>query len=354
MLQPFYDPHKSYEHNFHKGPFGVFADKKKHIRKDKPRHMFMGHPIHLPFGIAAGPLINGAYVKAALDKGFDLPVYKTVRSDIHPCHPWPNIVPVDAGIKLSTGSFETPLVMKKSFSRPLAITNSFGVPSFHPDYWQPDMAAAVTHAQNGQLVIGSFQGTPRGGNVDAYIQDFARTAQLVKETGAKVLEANLSCPNEGSSHLLCFDVARTIRVVDAVKNMIGNTPLLVKVAFFVDDRALKQLVQGIGKVVQGISAINTIPAKVVTDAGTQALPGEGRLVSGICGKPIRWAGLDMVWRLKKLRGDLNLSYAVTGVGGVMHPEDYHEYRYVGADAVMSATGAMWNPYLAQDIERYEQ
>ncbi len=34
----------------------------------------------------------------------------------------------------------------------------------------------------------------------------------------------------------------------------------------------------------------------------------------------------------------------------MIPEDYFEYRSVGADAVMSATGAMWNPYLAQEIK----
>ncbi|MEK9161093.1 MAG: diguanylate cyclase, partial [Patescibacteria group bacterium] len=39
-----------------------------------------------------------------------------------------------------------------------------------------------------------------------------------------------------------------------------------------------------------------------------------------------------------------------GVGGVTRPEDYKEYRDAGADVVMSATGAMWNPYLAKEIK----
>jgi dihydroorotate dehydrogenase len=39
-----------------------------------------------------------------------------------------------------------------------------------------------------------------------------------------------------------------------------------------------------------------------------------------------------------------------GVGGVTVPEDFEEYRAAGADIVMSATGAMWNPYLAKEIK----
>ena len=38
-----------------------------------------------------------------------------------------------------------------------------------------------------------------------------------------------------------------------------------------------------------------------------------------------------------------------GVGGVVRPEDYRAYREAGANAVMSATGAMWNANLARDI-----
>ena len=80
------------------------------------------------------------------------------------------------------------------------------------------------------------------------------------------------------------------------------------------------------------------------------MPGQGRLVAGVCGEPIKWAGLDMVRRLVKLRQENGLNYEVTGVGGVTTPEDYKLYRDAGADVVMSATGAMWNPFLAQEIK----
>jgi dihydroorotate dehydrogenase (NAD+) catalytic subunit len=95
--------------------------------------------------------------------------------------------------------------------------------------------------------------------------------------------------------------------------------------------------------------INTIPAQIIDDHGQQALPGEGRAVSGVCGSAIKWAGLEMVARLHKIRTEKDMKWSLIGVGGVTQPEDYKEYRQSGADAVMSATGAMWNPLLAQEI-----
>src|SRR6266568_8032487 len=91
---PFYDPEKTYEENFTDGPFGAFADGEIYEQKGKPQHDFLGQKVFLPFGIPAGPLINGAFVKAALDKGFDIPVYKTVRTRKYQCSPWPNVLAV--------------------------------------------------------------------------------------------------------------------------------------------------------------------------------------------------------------------------------------------------------------------
>jgi len=48
-----------------------------------------------------------------------------------------------------------------------------------------------------------------------------------------------------------------------------------------------------------------------------------------------------------------MRYAILGSGGVTVPKDFREYRDAGADLVMSATGAMWNPYLAKEVkEKY--
>ena len=46
-----------------------------------------------------------------------------------------------------------------------------------------------------------------------------------------------------------------------------------------------------------------------------------------------------------------MKFTIVGVGGVSSADDFKKYREAGADAVMSATGAMWNPMLAQEIKK---
>ncbi len=351
MNTPFYDPEKSYEENFNEGPFGAFTDGKVYEQKGKPQFDFLGQKVFTPFGIPAGPLVNGKFVKAALDKGFDIPVYKTVRTQKYTCAPWPNVLAVKVEGDLTPEKGAMGLVADHNYEQPLAITNSFGVPSFDPDFWQKDLQETVAYAKTGQVVVGSFQGTTNAdGNIKAYIKDFADAARLVKETGAKVLEVNLSCPNEGTAHLLCFDLERTQQVVTAIKDEIGDTPLIIKIAYFQEQEQLINLIDAVGKLIQGISAINTIPSKIIDKEGKQALPGAGRAISGVCGAPIKWAGIEMIERLKRLRDENDLDFALIGVGGVTTVDDYEQFRKSGADAVMSATGAMWNPLMAQEIK----
>lgn len=351
LNKPFYDPEKTYEENLTDGPFGNFADKKIFKQKGTPKYNFFGHKVYSPFGIPAGPLINGKFVKSALDKGFDIVAYKTVRSGKYPCHPWPNILSVDVKGDLTSAISNGQLVGDHNFHEPLSITNSFGVPSQSPKVWQKDIAKVIKNTKKGQIVIGAFQGTKTdNGNVESYINDFRKTAKLLKEAGVKVFEVNLSCPNEGTKELLCFDIARSVAVAKAIKKEIGKLPLIVKIAYFDDNKMLKTFVKEIGKVVDGISAINTIASAIVDKNGKQALPGENRLRSGVCGHSIKWAGLDMVKRLKKIQKDLNYKYTIIGVGGVTNVKDFKEYRKLGADIVMSATGAMWNPHLAEEIK----
>ena len=86
LTEPFYDPARTYLENFEQGPFSFFAEECVYQDPGEPKYKFLGHEVNLPLGIAAGPLLNGRFVKAALDKGFDLPVYKTVRTRRYPSH----------------------------------------------------------------------------------------------------------------------------------------------------------------------------------------------------------------------------------------------------------------------------
>ena len=353
LLRPFFDPNKTYAENWEQGPFNGFADGKK-FDVQPPKFDFLGEKISYPLGIPAGPLLNGKFVNAALDKGFDVPVHKTVRSRVRESNQWPNVLGADIPGDLTLVMAQAPIIVRNEYKEPLSITNSFGNPSYEPNVWQKDLRDSLVYAKPGQLVMCSFEGTKwdESFSADEYINDWAEGMLMLKKVGVKVVEANFSCPNEGAAQLLCFDVAKVRKVSEAIKEKLGETKLVIKIAYF-EELPLRDLVKEVGSVVDGFSAINTIPAPVVNPDGTQALPGAHRVKSGICGHAVKWAGLDMTRRLKALREELGMKYGIIGCGGVTIPEDFKEYRDAGADIVMTATGAMWNPYLAHEIkEKY--
>ncbi len=353
LRAPFFDPNKTYYENWEEGPFNDFNDGVV-LPETEPRFEFLGQKLSYPIGIPAGPLLNGKYVKAALDKGWCVPVHKTVRSATRVSNDWPNVLGVkDLPGDLSIERSQEPLVVVNEYQEPLSITNSFGNPSYEPEVWQKDLRDCLAYAKPGQLVMCSFEGTKQEEmSTEEYINDWANGMKLIADTGVPVVEANLSCPNEGAASLLCFDVPKVKTVATAIKEVIGKVPLVIKIAYF-DEGALRELVSEVGNIVDGFSAINTIPAPVVNPDGTQALPGAHRVKSGICGHAVKWAGLDMTQRLAGLRKELGMSYGIIGCGGVTIPSDFKEYRDAGADVVMSATGAMWNGYLAKEIrEQY--
>jgi dihydroorotate dehydrogenase (NAD+) catalytic subunit len=350
LKNPFYDPLRSYKENCEKGPFNDFINPKEYINRGEPKYDFLGTKLYLPFGIPAGPIPNSNFVKSAFKKGFDVIIYKTVRTKKHPCNEYPNIVPLKNNGKLTFKEAENGVEVDKVFKDPLAITNSFGVPSLSPEEWMEDLKKSVSYAKKGQLLIGSYQGTNRNiGELD-FIEDWVLGAKLVKECGVKVIELNLSCPNEGKKNLLCHDTNMVLKIVKSVVKKVKNVSFLLKMPYFSDDNKLLDFISKLSPFIDGFDAINTIAGKIITSDGNQVLPGKGRLISGICGAPIKWAGLEMVKRINKIRNDINGDFIIIGTGGVINTKDYKEYIDAGADLVMSATGSMWNANLAKEIK----
>ncbi|MDP1690317.1 MAG: diguanylate cyclase, partial [bacterium] len=321
-------------------------------QKGKPKIKFLGQELYSTIGIPAGPLLNSRFVAAAFRKGFDICVYKTVRANPFPCHAFPNILSVVKGGNLTLKRLDNPIVVGTEYRDPITITNSFGVPSRRSDIWQEDAKRAIRSAGPGQLMVLSFMGTVKKDQTqEEFINDYILAARLAHETGAKILEANLSCPNIGNEGLVCYNLEVTKKVTEGIRKVIGNTPLVLKVGYFRNSRDLKKLAEIANEYADDIAGINTMQAPVVDSNGDQALPGPNRLRSGLCGAGIKWAGLDFVKKLKKIKDKNDYKFNITGVGGVTKVEDYFEYRKAGADAVMSATGAMWNPLLAQEIKK---
>lgn len=353
MQSLFYDIRKNYEKNYKLGPTGIKKLNKPQFKKIKSKYKFLGFPINFPFGIPAGPLLNSKFMKSAFDFGFSVSTYKTVRASSFPCHPYPNIVYVNTPTNLIPN--KTPRLTAASSPKStseFSITNSFGVPSKIPTLWQKDVKKALKYAGKGQIMILSFMGTVKPKQTqDEFVTDFAHAAKLAKQTGAKILEANLSCPNIGSEGLVCYNFEVTEKICKQIRKKIGKTPLILKVGYYKNNKDIEEIARITNKYADAISAINTLQVEIVDKNGKQALPGPNRLKSGVCGSAIKWAGLEMTDKLNKIKKKNNYKYEIVGVGGVMSPSDFLEYRKAGADLVMSATGAMWNPYLAYEISR---
>lgn len=342
-----YNDQLDFEENKAQGPFGDYAKKNTpYENTGEPKYDFFGTPVYSPFGIAAGPLPKAKFIQAALDKGFDIVTLKSVRTDVFPLNVYPQVRPVkiDGDLDLSAES----VALADSYSDNIAVANSFGIPSVTPSVWQPDMKETLALPKKGQAVLVAFQGTARGKGRDDFVQDHVKGVGLIRETGANVIEINLSCPNEGEEVLACFDTDITTRIVTAVREAYPDIKLLIKIAYFADHEHLRDLVSRVGGMLDGISAINTIPMPVVDSEGNNVFP--GRPKAGISGAPVKWAGLEMTRLLAKYREEFGFSYKVVGIGGVVTPADFHEYIDAGADVVMSVAGAMWNPNLAAEIK----
>lgn len=354
MNAPFYDIFASYDENYKKGPLGLKKLKKPKFKQNGFPHKFLGFPINIPFGIPAGPLLNSKFIKGAFDFGFSVSIYKTVRADIFPCHPYPNVLYVNAPKELHPNKNPRLIAGPNPKTKKINITNSFGVPSKKPTVWQKDVKKAKRLEKKGQLLILSFMGTVRQNQTqEEFIKDFAKAAKFAKATGVKALEANLSCPNIGNEGLVCYNLDVTEKVCREIRKVIGKTPLILKVGYYKNLKDLERLAKIADKYANAVSSINTLQVEVVDRKGNQALPGHNRLRSGVCGNTIRWAGLEMVKKLNKVRKTKGYKFEIVGVGGVTTSKDYFDYKSAGADLVQSATGAMWNPYLAHEIWKKE-
>jgi len=342
-MQATYDITQSYDWNYANGPIVNFE-----LPESLPARQpidFLGFRVNSPLGVPAGPLLNANWIKFFADCGWDMPIYKTVRSRAIPCHQSPNIVFVhpeqqlsdsDAGGRLS-GDLTIPDAVHD-----LSITNSFGVPSKEPQVWQADVELANSYMGDGQVMIVSCMGTA---SEDEPVEvDYARTAAMAVEAGAKIIEVNYSCPNLASGEGSIYaDSELSSRISKAVREAIGNTPLLIKMGNLPAGR-LEEVVLANAPWVDGYAGINTVQMHVSNPDGSDILP--NRQKSGICGSCIQTAGLDWTRRLSELRTKLGDDKVIVGCGGVMTEADIDQRLSTGADIVMSATAAMWDPLLA--------
>lgn len=324
------------------------------------RWSVLGHSIGFPLGVPASPLTaNSHWIDFLARQGFNLLTYKTVRSAAHEPHPAPNWMFVDGDRPWAVGDKDQVVVGDvdtwPTNRRAFSTANSFGMPSSDPAVWQPDVSATLAALSPDQLLLVSVVGSQRPGGDQ--VEDFVTVARQAEETGCRVIELNLSCPNtidedtgEVSHDFICLSPQATRKVVHAVRSGLvhSDTRLVVKLAYL-DAERLTQVVTPIAEMVDGISGINTMQRTVLDRGGNPAFV--SRREAGVSGIAIRDHGLDFVRTLAELRVDLDARFDILGMGGVMTSRDVLLFHAAGADAVLSASAPFVNAGFAGDVIR---
>ncbi len=351
-IQPTYDINESFVWNLRNGP--LFKDDPNSLpkREIKSKHKFLNFELNSRLGIPAGLLLNSKWVRLYSDLGFDILTYKTVRTEQNQSHSYPNCLFLDLRRQIRQEELNKKIIFSPNYSpksiQEISITNSFGVPSSHPEEWQHDVRQAKQALDEGQILIVSVVGTfAESSNTEDFISDFVHCAVLAKQAGADIVELNFSCPNSPSSEGNIYSNPQlSSRISKMVRNQIGSTPLFIKLGYFSDFNLLEQVINKNAPYIQGIVAINTLKMSIVDADNKPALPGEGRESSGVCGAAVKELGLRTVAQLLNLRKKYCYDFKIVGVGGIMTPDDAAQYLNLGVDAIQSCTGAMFDPYLA--------
>lgn len=352
---PLYDLNKSFLENFHEIPATQVFDKHRVWPDQQKWHEFLGFRIASPIGVAACAITVGKKIKLLAQSGYDVLTYKTIRSQPYDGHSLPHILYVDAEHPLSEKDIEHPLSMKKlpctDLSK-IAISNSIGIACPAPDILAEDIALAKSSLHEGQILIVSVYGeTNEKRNI---VKDFAYTASLAKDSGADIIELNLSCPNLQTGHgVIYMDEDLTKAIITAVKQAIKNTPILIKLGLFSDQAKLRSLLLNAAKTgVSGISAINSVSMQVIHPE-TQQPAFDNRIYSGVSGYPIRQLALNFIRQLVDINQSDKLMLKLLGSGGITLPEHFTHFHNMGADIALSATSAMWNPNLGMQYQKLQ-
>lgn len=339
LSAPIYDIHQSYADNVALGPF--FSGEIPMRPPVRCPVSFLGRTLSSAIGIPAGPLLNSRWISLAARLGFDLLTYKTIRSAFHSGHSFPNMIFVEP-----MNDHEARVVDQKNIKHEkLTVTNSFGMPSQHPDFLLEDIARALSCLKEGQEMIVSIVGTPQSGV--SLIDDFIKTARIALEAGTHFIEANFSCPNVSTSEgMLYLNPEAVEEVARAIVQAIHPVPLIIKVGTFPTKERLRDVLQSAARArVRAVCGINSVSMSIMSQNGGRGLD-EFRTTSGVCGAAIRSRAFEWIQDAVSIIQKDRLDLIILGCGGLMEPQHFEECLEKGAAIAMTATAMMWDPYLA--------
>lgn len=307
-----------------------------------------GLPVSSPLGIPAGPLLNSGWLLQYANLGFDVLVYKTVRSTQRDCYPLPNLVPVTAS-QLSTAG----TVVRESPAMNGSWAVSFGMPSQKPDVWRKDVEFTKTQLPPDKVLVVSIVGTQDESITDGQASlehlanDFALCAEWAMQSGADGVEANFSCPNVSTADGQLFQQPESAGfVAERIRDRIGKAPLVLKIGRVASLDEADTLLQYVSPYVNGLAMTNSIAARVADADGDLLFDGHAR---GICGAATRDASISQVALFRESLINSQLRLDLIGVGGISTAQHVRDYLSAGASSVALATSAMIDPMVGLAI-----
>ena len=315
-----------------------------HRAPKKNWYDFLGYKIASSIGISACAITTSKGIWLAARLGCDILTYKTIRCYEWPAHPQPNITYIDQSVPLAYDETKKTIVAhnyKPAHSSDIAIANSFGIPSMDAEWTKNDIQKAKQSLLEGQVLIVSIFGNT--------LDEWIKTAQLAIESGADIIEANFSCPNIGTHNEPIytrpddiFSIAQAL-----VQTIPTEIPIIIKCGIFTDHELMKQALIAAAKAgVKGICGINSVPMKIINSDGTPTFG--TRSIAGVSGMPIQELALDFIQTASTIIQNENLDLVLVGVGGVTMASHFSQFLAAGATIALSATGMMYNPYIAAE------
>jgi dihydroorotate dehydrogenase (NAD+) catalytic subunit len=313
---------------------------------------FFGLAVNARFGLAASLGLNARWMSLYAGLGFDILTYKTVRRRAKLALPPPNWLfleecadPFDptAELRVRPGIPADPVQA--------AAVGSIGMPSSDPDFWHADIPACRAALRTGQVLIVSVVATADDGtDEDAFVAEFEELAAMVRQAGAQLVEANLSCPNVQRREGEVYTDSRLAgRIAAAVKRGAGPLPVLLKIGALATDEAMTALLHATDGHADGVVMINAPSRLVVDGTGTPAF-GPGRERAGLMGGAVHDVALDCVRRAVAIVQRDGLGQQIVAVGGASTPQRVRAFLDAGACAALAASPAAWNPFLAQQVK----
>src|SRR5215204_696551 len=202
-------------------------------------------------------------------------------------------------------------------------------------------------------VLGVNIGKSRVTPVEDAAADYERSARVLAPF-ADYLAVNVSSPNTPGLRGL-QEIDQLAPLLEAVRNVAGRTPLLVKIAPDLDDAEIVRICELVLRLgLDGIIATNTTISREGLTTRASAVEAIG--AGGLSGAPLARRSLEV---LRLVRSNVPAELCVISVGGVDTAADVQDRLDAGATLVQGYSafiyrGPLWSRHVNRGLARFRR